>query len=99
MTDALKASCLKAIGVISVSAMSQSPTAAVEGGSSSEAAGGKLAQIFELPETVKKEDLKQLKMLLPNASECFIASLLPLQNDIFSSQGPSPQHCQGQPGF
>ena len=87
--------CLKQIGPIPVSAsgstpVSQSPTA-VDGGSFSIENGNnfrvnnKLMQITELPETVKKEDLKQLKNLLPNASECFIASLLPFTGDIFAA--------------
>ena len=49
-------------------------------------------QLTELPEAVKKEDLKQLKTLLPNASECFIASLLPFTGDIFAA----PQNYDSQ---
>ena len=46
----------------------------------------RIAQIAELPESVKKEDLKQLRALLPNASECYISSLLPISGDIFASE-------------
>ena len=47
--------------------------------------------VLELPDSIKKEDIKQLSMLLPNASDCFLASLLPLADIFGGGQGSRDQ--------
>lgn len=49
--------------------------------------------MLELPEHIKREDIKQLKLLLPQASDCFLASLLPL-NHMFSVHPDRSQKSQ-----
>ena len=52
--------------------------------------------MFELPEEVRRKDIKQLKFLLPLASDCFLASLLPLSHIFAANSGnqSKPAICQ-----